>query len=91
MSWIKGYGFTLGIIAAVAAGLLFPGACLKWGDFDLRNKWLMLVIVQLVMFGMGTQMTIHEFNGVVRMPRAVLVGSFCQFTIMPIGTLTSPA
>jgi len=83
MSWIKGYGFTLGIIVAVAAGLLFPGACLKWGNFDLRNKWLLLIVVQAVMFGMGTQMSLKDFTGISQAPRGVLVGIVCHFLVMP--------
>jgi BASS family bile acid:Na+ symporter len=83
MSWIKGYGFTLGIIVAVAAGLLFPGACLKWGNFDLRNKWLLLLVVQAVMFGMGTQMSLKDFTGITQAPRGVLVGIVCHFLVMP--------
>jgi BASS family bile acid:Na+ symporter len=83
MSWIKGYGFTLGIIVAVAIGLLFPGACLKWGDFDLRNKWLLLIVVQAVMFGMGTQMSLRDFAGISHAPRGVLVGIVCHFLVMP--------
>ena len=35
------------------------------------------------MFGMGTTMSKNDFMGVVRMPKAVLVGLICQFTIMP--------
>jgi BASS family bile acid:Na+ symporter len=52
---LKGYQFTGWIIAAVTAPMLYPAAFLRVGDFDLRNKWLILVVVQLVMFGMGTQ------------------------------------
>jgi BASS family bile acid:Na+ symporter len=81
---LKGYQFTMWVIAAVIAAMVYPQAFQQWGPLELRNKWLILVIVQLVMFGMGTQMTIHEFNGIVRMPRAVIVGSICQFSIMPL-------
>jgi BASS family bile acid:Na+ symporter len=51
---------------------------------DLRNKWLILFIVQAVMFGMGTQMKLADFVGVARMPWAVFIGVFGQFTIMPL-------
>lgn len=81
---LRGYQFTAWVIAAVITAMIFPAAFQRWGLLDLRNKWLILVIVQLVMFGMGTQMTIHEFNGIVKMPRAVIVGSLCQFSIMPL-------
>lgn len=81
---LKGYQFTAWILAAVVAAMLYPGAFLRWGDFDLRNKWLILVVVQLVMFGMGTQMSLHDFAGVAKAPRGVLVGILCHFSVMPL-------
>ncbi|MCL4146377.1 UNVERIFIED_CONTAM: hypothetical protein GTU68_015869 [Idotea baltica] len=35
------------------------------------------------MFGMGTAMSFNDFKGVIQMPKGVLVGMICQFTIMP--------
>lgn len=84
MPALKGYQFTIWIIAAVTAAMFYPGAFLKWGDFDLRNKWLILIVVQTVMFGMGTQMSLKDFAGVVKTPRGVLVGIVCHFSVMPL-------
>ena len=81
---LRGYQFTAWIIAAVTAAMIFPTAFLKWGDFNLRDKWLMLVIIQFVMFGMGTQMSLKDFEGVAKMPRGVLVGIICHFSVMPL-------
>lgn len=81
---LRGYQFTAWIIVAVTAGMIYPAQLLKVGDFDLRNKWLILLIVQAVMFGMGTQMKLADFKGVVKMPWAVAIGVFGQFTIMPL-------
>ncbi len=81
---LRGYQFTAWIIVAVTAGMIYPTQLLKVGDFDLRNKWLVLFIVQAVMFGMGTQMKLADFKGVVRMPWAVAIGVAGQFTIMPL-------
>lgn len=80
---IKSYQYTAWIMVAIVCGMIYPAAFLKWGDFDLRNKWLILVVVQVVMFGMGTQMSIKDFYGVKTMGKGVLVGILCQFTIMP--------
>ncbi|MDQ8197671.1 bile acid:sodium symporter family protein [Pelagicoccus enzymogenes] len=80
---MKGYQYTAWIVAAVVGGMLYPDRFLHLGEFDLRNKWLILIIVQLVMFGMGTQMSLKDFGGVARQPKGVLVGLLCQFTIMP--------
>ncbi|HEX7630610.1 MAG TPA: bile acid:sodium symporter family protein [Lacunisphaera sp.] len=81
---LKGYQYTAWIIAAVVAALMYPATFLHVGDFDLRNKWLVLVVVQLVMFGMGTQMSLHDFAGVAAAPRGVLVGILCHFSVMPL-------
>ncbi len=81
---LKGYQYTAWIVAAVIAALIYPEAFLHWGAVDLRNKWLLLAVVQLVMFGMGTQMSLHDFGGVMKTPRGVLVGIVCHFSIMPL-------
>ena len=64
--------------------MIYPAAFLKWGSLDLNNKWLILLVVQTVMFGMGTQMSLRDFAGVVRSPRGVLVGTVGRFTVMPL-------
>ncbi|UKM64290.1 bile acid:sodium symporter family protein [Flavobacteriaceae bacterium GSB9] len=81
---LSGYQYTFWIVTAVAAGLVYPNTFLNIGGIDLRNKWLILIIIQLVMFGMGTQMSIKDFVGIKKSGRGVLVGLLCQFTIMPI-------
>lgn len=75
---LRGYQFTAWIIVAVTAGMIYPAETLK---LNLSNK---LIIVQAVMFGMGTQMKLADFKGVLLMPRAVAIGVFGQFTIMPL-------
>jgi BASS family bile acid:Na+ symporter len=79
-----GYQFTAWIIAVVTAAMIYPAQLLHVGGFDMRNKWVMLIAIQLVMFGMGTQMSLHDFAGVAKAPRGVFVGIFCHFTVMPI-------
>ncbi len=80
---LKSFQFTVWIIAAIVCGISFPMAFLKWGEFDLRNKYLILTVVQLVMFGMGTQMSLKDFTGIKTMGKGVLIGIVAQFTIMP--------
>jgi len=81
---LRGYQFTAWIVAAVVAALIYPERFLRLGSFDLRNPWLILLVVQLVMFGMGTQMSLRDFASVMKMPWGVAVGIFCQFTVMPL-------
>jgi len=81
----RGYQFTVWIMTTVVAGMTYPNEILHpWGDFDLRNKWVILIAIQTVMFGMGTQMSIRDFTGVLRMPWGVGVALISQFTIMPL-------
>jgi len=81
---LRGYRFTVCVIAAVVAPMIYPQYILKPAGLNLRNGRLFLFIVQLVMFGMGTQMSVNDFVGVVKMPKAVFIGIACQFTIMPL-------
>lgn len=91
---LSGYQFTMWIVAAVTSAMIYPDHFLQWGPFDfgsfqvpridLQNKWLILLIVQLVMFGMGTKMSIKDFAGVAKMPYPVIVGIGLQFLVMPL-------
>jgi len=81
---LKGYQYTAWIITAVVAGMIYPAAFIRWGDIDLRNKWLILLVVQTVMFGMGIQMSLRDFSGLGSTGRGVLIGLLCHFSIMPL-------
>lgn len=81
---LKSYQYTAWILVAIVCAMLYPSAFLKWGNFDLSNKWLILIVVQIIMFGMGTQMSIKDFLGIKTMGKGVFIGILCQFTIMPI-------
>ncbi|MDN3669564.1 bile acid:sodium symporter family protein [Echinicola jeungdonensis] len=80
----KGYQYTAWIMTAVVAGMIYPEAFLQWGDFDLRNKWVILFVVQGVMFGMGIQMSLRDFSNLATTGKGVLVGLLSQFSIMPL-------
>jgi len=83
-SVLRTYQFTAWIVAGATVAMIYPSRLLQLGTFDLRDKTLILVIMQLVMFGMGTQMKLRDFVGVARMPYAVIVGIALQFTVMPL-------
>ncbi len=84
VSVLKGYRYTAWIISAVVAGMMYPDAFSHWGAINLRDKWLMLVIVQLVMFGMGIQMSLRDFSGLAQTGKGVAIGLLCHFSIMPL-------
>jgi BASS family bile acid:Na+ symporter len=84
---LRGYQFTAWIVAAVAVAMVFPELLtpLNPDNRDLpRNKWIMLGIIQTVMFGMGTQMSLADFAALGRMSYGVLIGIILQFSIMPL-------
>lgn len=81
---LRSYQFTAWIIAAVVCAMIYPERFLHIGSLDTRNPWLILLVIQLVMFGMGTQMSLKDFAGVLKMPHGVIIGLTCQFTIMPL-------
>ena len=78
----KGFSFTILIFSAVTISMFFPSYFTNIGDFKLKR--LIVPLLQLIMFGMGTAMSLKDFAGVVKMPKGVLVGLVCQFTIMPV-------
>ena len=85
---LREYQFTCWIISAFAVAMIYPDRFLSIGGLDMRHPWLILAVVQLVMFGMGTQMRIADLAGVAKAPHAVGVGILCQFTIMPLLGIT---
>lgn len=78
---MKNYAYTLCLIAAVSIAYFFPQYFIEINGFQLKE--LIIPLLQIIMFGMGTTMTYDDFLGVIKMPKAVIVGLVCQFTIMP--------
>lgn len=79
---LQGLSFTVIIFAAVSLALFYPQYFLQWGGYKLSG--LITPLIQLIMFGMGTSMSIKDFAGVVKTPKGVFIGIISQFTIMPI-------
>ena len=79
---LKGFSFTVLIFAAVSLSLYYPQTFVQFGGFQLKK--LIVPLLQIIMFGMGTAMSFNDFYGVIKMPKGVLVGLICQFSIMPI-------
>jgi BASS family bile acid:Na+ symporter len=80
---LHGFGFTLAVIVAVAVSMVWPQLFSRWGDFE--TKALIVPLIQLIMFGMGTTLSVADFGRVLRMPWAVFVGMLLQFAVMPFG------
>ena len=81
-SLIRKLLFPLAIVLIVILAMIFPQWFIQWGDFSLKQ--LIIPLLMLIMFGMGTSMSVQDFAGVLKMPYAVFIGLLCQFTIMPM-------
>jgi len=79
---LKGFSFTVMIFAVVSLSMYYPQYFIKVGDFKLSA--LIVPLLQLIMFGMGTELSLKDFAQVVRMPRGIIVGVVCHYTIMPL-------
>ncbi len=79
---IKQLTFTIWVIVAVAIGMFFPDYFRQIGDFKMTK--LIVPLIQLIMFSMGTEMSLKDFESVFKTPKAVLIGLVCHFTIMPM-------
>lgn len=78
----KSFSYTLWIFAAVTASMFYPQYFLTLGDFQL--KLLIIPLLQIIMFGMGSQMSFDDFAGVIRMPKGVFIGVGAHYLIMPL-------
>lgn len=76
--------FTAWIVASVVTALLAPQVFQPFEPGSVNYKLLLLVVIQAVMFGMGTQMGTRDFVGIARTPLPVMIGLLCQFLIMPL-------
>lgn len=85
-SRFKGFSYSLLILTAVTVSMYYPKYFLGLGNFQF--KLLIVPLLQIIMFGMGSQMSLKDFAGVIKMPKGVIVGIICQFTIMPITAIT---
>lgn len=81
-SFYKKYAFTLWVLVSVAASMSSPAAFRSWFGTDL--KVLIVPLIQVITFGMGTTLSAKDFRNVLTMPWPVLIGIALQFIIMPL-------
>jgi BASS family bile acid:Na+ symporter len=82
---LKGLSFTMWMFTAVSAAMFYPQLFISYGNFKTTS--LIVPLLQIIMFGMGSQMSFDDFAGVIKQPKAVLVGSIGHYTIMPLTAL----
>jgi len=77
----RSFSYTIWIFTAVAASMFYPQIFVSWGGFKLGV--LIVPLLQIIMFGMGSQMSLDDFKGVVKMPKGVIIGVSISYMIMP--------
>jgi len=79
---LNSYAFTVWVFAFVAASMLYPAAFRVWFGRDL--KVLIVPLIQVITFGMGTTLKPKDFQRVFAMPWPILISLALHFTIMPL-------
>ena len=82
LSFLKKKIFALAILSCAAVSFSFPSCFREWGGVKLTD--LVVPAIQVIMFGMGTTLTLADFMRVAKCPWAVATGVFLQFLIMPL-------
>jgi len=80
--FLKGLSFTLMILAVVSLAMYHPQYFKSIGDFKLSK--LIIPLLQIIMFGMGTELSLKDFANVIRMPRGIIIGVVGHYIIMPL-------
>lgn len=81
----KGLSFTMWMFTAVTTAMFYPQYFVSMGGFPLKS--LIVPLLQIIMFGMGSQMSLNDFTGVLKMPKGVILGVFSHFLFMPLMAL----
>ena len=80
--FLKGFSYTVLIFAAVSLSMYYPDYFNTIGGFKL--SLIIVPLLQLIMFGMGTELSLQDFSRILQMPKGVIVGCICHYTIMPM-------
>jgi BASS family bile acid:Na+ symporter len=75
------FAFALWVLAFVSAAMAYPQAFREWGGRPLPT--IVPFLIQIIMFGMGTTLSLNDFARVGKVPLPAIVGIVLQFAIMP--------
>ena len=81
LTFLRKQMFGLVILACAAVSFAFPSAFTEWGGVKLTK--FVVPAIQVIMFGMGTTLTLGDCVRVAKCPWAVATGVFLQFLVMP--------
>ena len=78
---LKKMTFTFWVFAFLVAAMYYPFLFTDWG---FNTKVLVIPMLQLIMFGMGTRLSLKDFKKELTKPKGILIGTAMAFGIMPI-------
>lgn len=78
----KGYTYTVMIFCSATIALYFPQPFISYKGYALSQ--LITPLIQFIMFGMGTAMSVKDFIQIGKNPKGVFIGLACQLTLMPL-------
>jgi BASS family bile acid:Na+ symporter len=82
---LKKFAFTIWVFVFVVVSLFYPFVFDTWAGINLAI--LIVPLIQIIMFGMGTTLNISDFTRVLKMPKPILIGLALQFTVMPLSAI----
>ncbi len=74
--------FALWVSLFVAAAVSYPFIFGTW--FGINLQVMIVPLIQIIMFGMGTTLSIRDFRMVLKMPLPVFIGMILQYSVMPL-------
>ena len=79
---LRGFAFSIWVFASVVASMYYPDAFGSWFGYDLGA--LIVPLIQIIMFGMGTTLNMQDFARVIKLPWPIFIGMILQFGVKPI-------
>ena len=78
---LKSLSFTFWVFAFLIAAMYYPFLFTNWG---FNTKILVIPMLQLIMFGMGTKLSFGDFKEELSKPKGIITGTVMAFGIMPL-------
>lgn len=76
------FAFAIWVLAFVLQAFSVPQVFQDWPIGPAKNY--VSPLIQIIMFGMGTTLSLNDFARVLLVPKSVAIGMVLQFTVMPL-------
>jgi bile acid:Na+ symporter, BASS family len=76
------FAFSLWVLSVVAVAISVPAVFRDWGALEPTRT--IGPLIQIIMFGMGTTLSVEDFRQVLVEPKKIAIGMVLQFTVMPV-------